>query len=138
METPNTNNLVKSFFVNNWLSLLLIVGVAVAGFFVYQRFSEINERSSDMAAMIEEQNTAIDENHTTISNLNKTVVAEREARAALQRDYETRMEAIRSDLQTQIDRIRRARGARTSELTNNPSDLVNSYNRTFGFGRTTP
>lgn len=138
METPNTNNLVKSFFMNNWLSLLLIVGVAVAGFFVFQKISETNQRNSELSTMIEEQNTAITENHTTISNLNKTVVAERAAREALQRDYETRVEAIRSDLQTQIDRIRRARGARTSELTNNPSDLVNSYNRTFGFGRTTP
>jgi uncharacterized protein HemX len=138
METLNTNNIVKSFFMNNWLSLLLIAGVAVAGFFIFQRISEMNEHASEMSAMIEEQNTAINQNHDTIDNLNKTVVAEREAREALRRDYETRMEEIRSDLQTQIDRIRRNRGVRTSDLTNNPSELVNSYNRTFGFGRTTP
>lgn len=138
METPNTNNLVRIFVANNWLSLLLIAGVAVAGFFIFQKISEANQRNSDMAAMIEEQNTAIAENHDTINNLNKTVVEEREAREALRRDYETRMETIRSDLQTQIDRIRRNRGARTEGLANNPSDLVNSYNTTFGFGRTTP
>jgi len=138
METINTNNIVKSFFMNNWLSLLLITGVAVAGFFIFQRISEMNEHTSEMSAMIEEQNTAINQNHETINNLNKTVGAEREAREALRRDYETRMEEIRSDLQTQIDRIRRNRGVRTSDLTNNPSELVNSYNRTFGFGRTTP
>ena len=90
-----------------------------------------------MAAMIEEQNTAIAENHNTITSLNQTVSDERAAREALQRDYETRMETIRSDLQTQIDRIRRSRGARTEDLSNNPSELVNSYNTTFGFGRAT-
>ena len=138
METPNTNNLVKSFFINNWLSLLLIVGVAVAGYFAYQRFNEINQRNSDMSAPIEEQNAAIAQNHNTITQLNNTVTSEREARETLRRDYERRVEEIRSDLQEQIDRIRRNRSIRTNELTNNSSDLVDSYNRTFGFGRTTP
>jgi hypothetical protein len=46
------------------------------------------------------------------------------------------MEVVRSNLQQQIDTIRRGRTVRTTELTNNPSELVNSYNSTFGFGRT--
>jgi hypothetical protein len=135
METPNTNNIVKSFFINNWLSLLLIAGVAVAGFFIFQRISEVNQHASEMNEMLQEQNNSINENHETIDNLNKTVVAEREAREALRRDYEERMETVRSNLQDQIDRIRRARTNRTSDLANNPSELVNSYNSTFGFGR---
>ena len=139
METPNTNNIIKSFLANNWLSLFLIAGVAVAGFFIFQRISEMRQHNSEMSTMIEEQNNSINENHETIDNLNKMVVAEREAREALRHDYEERMEQIRSDLQTQIDRIRRIRTTRTSDLTNNPSELVNSYNSTFGFGRrTTP
>ncbi|NBP56964.1 DUF2570 domain-containing protein [bacterium] len=134
----NTNKGIKSFFENNWLSLLLIVGVAVASFFIYERINQIDKANSVMSTLIKEQNTAIIANHETIDNLNKTVNDEREAREALRNDYERRMEEIRSDLQTQIDRIRRNRGARTTELVNNPSELVNSYNRTFGFGRSTP
>ncbi len=134
----NTNKGIKSFFENNWLSLLLIVGVAIASFFIYERINQIDKANSVMSTLIKEQNTAIIANHETIDNLNKTVNNEREAREALRNDYERRMEEIRSDLQTQIDRIRRNRGARTTELVNNPSELVNSYNRTFGFGRSTP
>lgn len=136
METPNTNNIVKSFFVNNWLTLLCILLVALAGYYGFQRISNINQQNSDMNAMLQDQRSSIEENHQTINALNKTVSDEREAREALQRDYETRLEAIRVDLQTQLDRIRRARTARTTELANNPSDLVNSYNSAFGFGRT--
>lgn len=136
METPNTNNTVKSFFVNNWLTLLGILLVALAGYYGFQRMSNINQQNSDMNAMLEDQRASIEENHQTINALNKTVSDEREAREALQRDYENRLEAIRVDLQTQLDRIRRARTARTTELANNPSDLVNSYNSAFGFGRT--
>jgi uncharacterized protein HemX len=136
METPNTNNMVKSFFVNNWLMLLVIVLVALAGYYGFQRISNINQQNSDMNAMLQDQRSSIEENHQTINALNKTVSDEREAREALQRDYETRLEAIRVDLQTQLDRIRRARTARTTELVNDPSKIVNSYNSTFGFGRT--
>ena len=89
-----------------------------------------------MNAMLQDQRSSIEENHQTINALNKTVSDEREAREALQRDYETRLEAIRADLQSQLDRIRRARTARTTELVNDPSKIVNSYNSTFGFGRT--
>jgi uncharacterized protein HemX len=136
METPNTNNIVKSFFVNNWLTLLVIVLVALAGYYGFQRISNINQQNSDMNAMLQDQRSSIEENHQTINALNKTVSDEREAREALQRDYETRLEAIRADLQSQLDRIRRARTARTTELVNDPSKIVNSYNSTFGFGRT--
>lgn len=136
METPNTNNIVKSFFVNNWLMLLVIVLVALAGYYGFQRISNINQQNSDMNAMLQDQRSSIEENHQTINALNKTVSDEREAREALQRDYETRLEAIRADLQSQLDRIRRARTARTIELVNDPSKIVNSYNSTFGFGRT--
>lgn len=136
METPNTNNIVKSFFVNNWLMLLVIVLVALAGYYGFQRISNINQQNSDMNAMLQDQRSSIEENHQTINTLNKTVSDEREAREALQRDYETRLEAIRADLQSQLDRIRRARTARTTELVNDPSKIVNSYNNTFGFGRT--
>lgn len=136
METPNTNNIVKSFFINNWLTLLVIVLVALAGYYGFQRISNINQQNSDMNAMLQDQRSSIEENHQTINALNKTVSDEREAREALQRDYETRLEAIRADLQSQLDRIRRARTARTTELVNDPSKIVNSYNSTFGFGRT--
>lgn len=136
METPNTNNIVKSFFVNNWLMLLVIVLVALAGYYGFQRISNINQQNSDMNAMLQDQRSSIEENHQTINALNKTVSDEREAREALQRDYETRLEAIRAELQSQLDRIRRARTARTTELVNDPSKIVNSYNSTFGFGRT--
>ena len=136
METPNTNNIVKSFFVNNWLTLLVIVLVALAGYYGFQRMTNINQQNSDMNAMLQDQRSSIEENHQTINALNKTVSDEREAREALQRDYETRLEAIRADLQSQLDRIRRARTARTTELVNDPSKIVNSYNSTFGFGRT--
>lgn len=136
METPNTNNIVKSFFVNNWLTLLVIVLVALAGYYGFQRISNINQQNSDMNAMLQDQRSSIEENHQTINALNKTVSDEREAREALQRDYETRLETIRADLQSQLDRIRRARTARTTELVNDPSKIVNSYNSTFGFGRT--
>ena len=136
METPNTNNIVKSFFVNNWLMLLVIVLVALAGYYGFQRMTNINQQNSDMNAMLQDQRSSIEENHQTINALNKTVSDEREAREALQRDYETRLETIRADLQSQLDRIRRARTARTTELVNDPSKIVNSYNSTFGFGRT--
>ena len=136
METPNTNNIIKSFFVNNWLTLLVIVLVALAGYYGFQRISNINQQNSDMNAMLQDQRSSIEENHQTINALNKTVSDEREAREALQRDYETRLETIRADLQSQLDRIRRARTARTTELVNDPSKIVNSYNSTFGFGRT--
>jgi len=136
METPNTNNIVKSFFVNNWLMLLVIVLVALAGYYGFQRISNINQQNSDMNAMLQDQRSSIEENHQTINALNKTVSDEREAREALKRDYEASLEAIRADLQSQLDRIRRARTARTIELVNDPSKIVNSYNSTFGFGRT--
>jgi hypothetical protein len=89
-----------------------------------------------MNQMLEDQRNSINENHETITSLNKTIVDERTARDTLRQDYETHMEVVRSNLQQQIDTIRRGRTVRTTELTNNPSELVNSYNSTFGFGRT--
>jgi uncharacterized protein HemX len=136
METPNTNNLIKSFFINNWLTLLIIILVALAGYYGFKRVSELNQQSSDMNAMLDDQRTSIEQNHQTINALNKSISDERDARVALQRDYDNRLEGIRADLQTQLDRIRRTRAERSTELANNPSDLVNQYNSTFGFGRT--
>lgn len=136
MEDINTNNGIKKFFENNWLTLLLILGAALAFYFGFQRISELNQRNSEMNHMLEDQRNSITENHNTINTLNEAVVNEREAREALKRDYENQLEQLRANLQDQIDRIRRRRIERTTELTNNPSELVNSYNSTFGFGRT--
>lgn len=140
METNiiNTNKGIKSFFENNWLSLLLIVGVAVAFYIGFQRISELNQRNSEMNQMLQDQRTALNENHTTIDTLNQSVIDERAAREELRRQYETELERVRANLQRQIDQIRRRRGERTNELTNNPSELVDSYSSTFGFGRRTP
>lgn len=132
----NTNKGIKSFFENNWLSLLLILGVAVAFYIGFQRLSELNQRNSEMNAMLEDQRNTLNDNHETIDNLNKAVVDERAAREALRVEYQNQLEEVRANLQEQIDRIRRRRIERTTELTNNPSELVNSYNSTFGFGRT--
>lgn len=136
MEDINTNNGIKKFFENNWLTLLLILGAALAFYFGFQRISELNQRNTEMNQMLQDQRDTLNDNHETINNLNKTVVDERAAREELRRDYETHMEEVRSNLQKQIDAIRRGRTVRTNELTNNPSELVNSYNSTFGFGRT--
>lgn len=132
----NTNKGIKSFFENNWLSLLLILGVAIAFYFGYQRITELNQRNSDINDLLQDQRESIEENHTTIDNLNRTVIEERAAREALRIEYQNEMEKIRANLQEQIDRIRRRRTERATELTNNPSELVNSYNSAFGFGRT--
>lgn len=132
----NTNKGIKSFFENNWLSLLLILGVAIAFYFGYRRITELNQRNSDINGLLQDQRESIEENHTTIDNLNRTVIEERAAREALRIEYQNEMEKIRANLQEQIDRIRRRRTERTTELTNNPSELVNSYNSAFGFGRT--
>lgn len=140
METNiiNTNKGIKSFFENNWLSLLLIVGVAVAFYIGFQRLNEINARNDELNGLLADQRASIEENHTTIDTLNQAVIAEREARETLRREYETQLEEVRANLQRQIDQIRRRRGERTNELTNNPSELVDSYSSTFGFGRRTP
>lgn len=136
MEDINTNNGIKKFFENNWLTLLLILGAALAFYFGFQRITELNQRNSEMSQMLEDQRNTLNDNHETIDNLNKAVVDERAAREALRAEYETQLEQVRANLQDQIDRIRRRRIERTTELTNNPSELVNSYNSTFGFGRT--
>lgn len=136
MEDINTNKGIKSFFENNWLSLLLILGVAVAFYIGFQRLNEVSQRNSEMNALLEDQRNTLNDNHETIDNLNKAIVDERAAREALRAEYQTQLEEVRANLQEQIDRIRRRRIERTTELTNNPSELVNSYNSTFGFGRT--
>ena len=136
MEDINTNKGIKSFFENNWLSLLLILGVAVAFYIGFQRLNEVSQRNSEMNALLEDQRNTLNDNHETIDNLNKAIVDERAAREALRAEYQTQLEEVRTNLQEQIDRIRRRRIERTTELTNNPSELVNSYNSTFGFGRT--
>ena len=136
MEDINTNNGIKKFFENNWLTLLLILGAALAFYFGFQRISELNQRNSEMNQMLQDQRDTLNANHETIDNLNKAVVDERAAREALRAEYQNQLEQVRVNLQEQIDRIRRRRIERTTELTNNPSELVNSYNSTFGFGRT--
>ena len=73
MERPNTNNIVKSFFVNNWLTLLIIILVALAGYYGFKRVSELNQQSSDMNAMLDDQRTSIEQNHQTINALNKSI-----------------------------------------------------------------
>ena len=132
----NTNKGIKSFFENNWLSLLLIVGVAIAFYIGFQRLSELNQRNSELNSLLADQRASIQNNHETIETLNQAVIDERAAREALRAEYQTQLEQVRANLQAQIDRIRRRRIERTTELTNNPSALVDSYNSTFGFGRT--
>lgn len=132
----NTNIAIKDFFKNNWLSLLFILAVAIASYFGYQRITELAQKNDDISALLQDQRRSIEENHQTIDNLNKAVVDERAAREALRLEYQNELETLRVNLQTQIDRIRRRRIERTTELTNNPSELVNSYNSAFGFGRT--
>ena len=138
METNiiNTNKGIRSFFENNWLSLLLIIGVAIAFYIGFQRLSELNQRNSELNSLLADQRASIQNNHETIETLNQAVIDERAAREALRAEYQTQLEQVRANLQAQIDRIRRRRIERTTELTNNPSELVNSYNSTFGFGRT--
>ena len=84
----NTNKGIKSFFENNWLSLLLILGVAIAFYFGYQRITELNQRNSDINDLLQDQRESIEENHTTIDNLNRTVIEERAAREALRIEYQ--------------------------------------------------
>ena len=132
----NTNKGIKSFFENNWLSLLLIIGVAIAFYIGFQRLNELNQRNSELNGLLADQRASIQDNHETIETLNQAVIDERAAREALRAEYQTQLEQVRANLQAQIDRIRRRRIERTTELTNNPSALVDSYNSTFGFGRT--
>lgn len=137
METNilNTNKGIRTFFENNWLSLLLILGISVVFYFGFQRLNELNDRNIELNGLLADQRASIEANHNTIDTLNQTVLEEREAREELRREYQNQLEEVRANLQEQIDRIRRRRIERTTELTSNPSELVNSYNSTFGFGR---
>jgi septal ring factor EnvC (AmiA/AmiB activator) len=135
MTEIKTNQWIKNFFTNNWLSLLIIVGIGFGIFYASQRLKEINQRNSELQSMLQDQRDAIQQNNNTISSLNNTIDTERQARAALKAEYDTQLQNLRTDLETQIDRVRRGRTARTTELRNNPSELVRSYNNAFGFGR---
>lgn len=134
MSNIKTNDYIKTFFANNWLSLLMIVGLGFGAYYAIQHFKEMNQRNSDIAMMLQDQRDMIERNHATINQLNEQVLAERAAIETLRRDYDVNTQTIRSDLQNQLNNTKTVRTQRVNQLLRNPAEIVPSINNTFGFG----
>lgn len=134
MTTVKTNDYIKSFFANNWLALLIIIGLVFGTYYAIERYKEINQKNSDIAMMIQDQREMIERNHDTINQLNENIIAERAAIESLRRDYEGNMQDLRSDLRTQLNNTKTVRTQRINQLLSNPAEIVPSLSNTFGFG----
>lgn len=130
----NTNKGIKSFFENNWLSLLLIVGAAVAFYFGYQRMSELQATNEQMNDLLETHSTTLEERERQITELTASYNQQQKDLAAAREDYNDRIEALRIEFRRDISDINRRRDARRAEISSTPGGIANEFDRVFGSG----
>lgn len=132
MTSIKTNETIKNFFSNNWLSLAILVGLVIGVYFVVQRFKEVSDKNDLIQTLVNEHRDALTRKDEQIRQITGTYETQQRQIEALRADYEERMGQLRREYDEHITNINRRRNQRVSELTNNPDELANQFGSVFG------
>lgn len=132
MTVINTNSKIKTFFANNWLTLVLIVLLGVGVFIGIRYFTSLSTKNDQIEQLITAQQATLAAKEREITALTASYNAQEAAIIKLNVKYETDMSQLRTELQTQIDAIKRARAVRVQTLVSNPSTISEAYARRWG------
>jgi len=132
MTAINTNSTVKTFFANNWLTLVLIVVLGVGAFVAIKYFTDLSSKNEAIQQLLDTHTATLAAKEREITELTASYGKQQAQIDAARVKYDTDIAAIQLDLQGQIDALRRARTARAAALTANPSELSSEFARRFG------
>lgn len=130
--SPGTNSKVKNFFANNWLTLVLIVVLGVGAYIGIRYFTSLSTKNDQIEQLIAAQRDTLAAKEREITALTASYNAQEAAILKLNVKYETDMSQLRTDLQTQIDAIKRSRTQRVQTLTANPSAISTAFAERWG------
>ena len=132
MTAISTNTQVKNFFINNWLTLILIVVLGVGAYVGIRYFTDLSSKNEAIQQLLDTHTATLAAKEREITALTASYGKQQAQIDAARMKYDTDIAAIQSDLQGQIDVLRRNRTARASTLTANPSELSSEFARRFG------
>ena len=132
MTAINTNSSIKTFFVNNWLTMILIVALGVGIYVAIRYFTDLSSKNEAIQQLLDTHTATLADKEREITALTASYGKQQAQIDAARVKYDTDIAAIQLNLQGQIDVLRRARTARVATLTANPSELSSEFARRFG------
>lgn len=133
VQAPSgSNSKIKNFFANNWLTLVLIVVLGVGAYFGIKYLTDLSSKNEAIQQLIDAHQATLAAREADIARLTASYNAQTEAIGKLNIKYEQTVAQLRTDLQTQIDAIKRTRAQRVQTLTNNPSTVSAAFAERYG------
>ena len=132
MTLPNTNSAIKTFFANNWLSLVLLLSLGVGAFIGIKYFTSLANKDTEIEQLLTAQRATLSDKEREITALTASYNAQEAAINKLNVKYEADIAQLRTDFQAQIDAIKRARTQRVQTLTSNPSSISTAFATRYG------
>lgn len=127
-----TNSKIKTFFANNWLTLVLIVILGIGSYIGIKYLTDLSSKDEAIQQLIDAHQATLNAREADIARLTASYNAQTEAIGKLNVKYEQSVAQLRTDLQTQIDAIKRTRAQRVQTLTNNPSTVSAAFAARYG------
>lgn len=132
MTEINTNSTVKNFFTNNWLTLVLIVILGVGSYIGIRYMTSLSDKDTQIEQLINAQKATLADKEREITALTASYNAQASAISKLNTKYETDISQLRTELQSQIDIIKRSRVQRVQALASNPSTISTAFAERWG------
>lgn len=132
MTEINTNSTVKNFFTNNWLTLVLIVILGVGSYIGIRYMTSLSDKDTQIEQLINTQKATLADKEREITALTASYNAQASAISKLNTKYETDISQLRTELQSQIDIIKRSRVQRVQALASNPSTISTAFAERWG------
>jgi predicted negative regulator of RcsB-dependent stress response len=132
MTEINTNSTVKNFFTNNWLTLVLIVVLGVGSYIGIRYMTSLSDKDTQIEQLINTQKATLADKEREITALTASYNAQASAISKLNTKYETDISQLRTELQSQIDIIKRSRVQRVQALASNPSTISTAFAERWG------
>ena len=127
MTEINTNSTVKNFFTNNWLTLVLIVILGVGSYIGIRYMTSLSDKDTQIEQLINTQKATLADKEREITALTASYNAQASAISKLNTKYETDISQLRTELQSQIDIIKRSRVQRVQALASNRSTISTAF-----------
>lgn len=120
---------VYTFLKDNWLSLLIILLVAVFAFFVYTSYSDLRSKNESLKVLVDQQQERTLQN---LADITRSFQQQAEQQARAQEEYNKKINELDAKYEEHLKQVQNKRRVRQRELVDSPSTIPSAFNEVFG------
>lgn len=122
-------NTVIEFLKKNWLVLVVIVALVIAGIQLISAYSDLSSRNRSLENLVEQQQERTLQNLAEITNSFQRQIEQQEK---FQIEFNSRIEELDRKYTEKLSEIQTKQRAQQRSLANNPATIPTAFTEVFG------